>query len=120
MIHFSGMTLIADPEAMLASPMYLEDLRIVNKEQEQSSSGGVSKTGVAFIAVVCTLAVVAVALVAYVVSKHTITPPPPTKIGGGGFQKPPFLKARFLNWPPSLAINASSLWWSEIICWLEC
>ena len=68
-IHFSGMTLIADPNAMIASPMYLEDVRIVNKQQDDSSSGkGVSKTGVAFIAVVCTLAVVAVALVAYVVS----------------------------------------------------
>ena len=63
------MTLIADPDAMLASPMYLEDLRLVNKQQDEDSSGqGVSKTGVAFIAVVCTLAVVAVALVAYVVS----------------------------------------------------
>ena len=63
------MTLIADPDAMLASPMYLEDVRLVNKQQDEDSSGqGVSKMGVAFIAVVCTLAVVAVALVAYVVS----------------------------------------------------
>ena len=59
---------MADPEAMLASPMYLKDLRTVNKEQVDSSSSGVSKTGVALIAIVCTLAVVAVALVAYVVS----------------------------------------------------
>jgi len=66
-IHFSGLTLVADPEAMLASPMYLEDLRIVNKEQQhESDSSGLSKTGVALVAVVCTLAVVAVALVAYV------------------------------------------------------
>lgn len=71
MIHFSGLTLVADPEAMLASPMYLEDVRIVNKEQQhESDSSGLSKTGVALVTVVCTLAVVAVALVAYVVSIH--------------------------------------------------
>ena len=63
------MTLIADPDARLASPMYLKDSQLVNKQQDEGSNDqGVSKTGVAFIAVVCTLAVVAVALVAYVVS----------------------------------------------------
>lgn len=64
--------MIADPDAMLASPLYLEEhLRTVNKQEDESSSQGVSKTGVAFIAVICTLVVVAATLVAFVVSVKT-------------------------------------------------
>ncbi|KAJ7356074.1 hypothetical protein OS493_026999 [Desmophyllum pertusum] len=63
-IHFSGITFVAEPNVMLASPMYVEE-RTVSKQQEDSSSSSVSITGVAFIAVFCTLAVVAVALVTF-------------------------------------------------------
>lgn len=52
---------------MLNSPMYVEE-KTVSKEQEDSASKGVSVIGVAFIAVFCTLAVVAVALVSFKVS----------------------------------------------------
>ncbi|XP_068730483.1 thyroglobulin-like isoform X2 [Montipora capricornis] len=69
-IRFSGMTMIADPDVMLASPLYIKDSKTVGKQQDESSNEqGVSKTGVAFIAVLCTLAVVAVALVVYVLIK---------------------------------------------------
>ena len=47
--------------------MYVEE-KTVTKEQDDSSSKGVSVTGVAVIAVFCTLAVVAVALVTFKVS----------------------------------------------------
>ena len=66
-IHFSGITFVAEPDVMLASPMYVEE-KTVSKKQEENASSGVSMTGVAFISVFCTLAVVAVALVAFKVS----------------------------------------------------
>lgn len=49
---------------MLASPMYVEE-KTVSKKQEETASSSVSVTSVAFISVFCTLAVVAVALVAF-------------------------------------------------------
>ena len=49
---------------MLASPMYMEE-KTVSKKQEETASSSVSVTSVAFISVFCTLAVVAVALVAF-------------------------------------------------------
>ena len=52
---------------MLASPMYVEE-KTVSKEEDESEGKGVSVIGVAFIAVFCTLAVVAVALVTFKVS----------------------------------------------------
>ena len=52
---------------MLASPMYVEK-KAVSKQQDDSASKGVSVTGVAFISVFCTLAVVAVALVTFKVN----------------------------------------------------
>ena len=66
-IQFSGITMVAEPNVMLASPMYFED-KTVSKEQEDSAGKGVSVAGVASIAVFCTLAVVAVALVTFKVS----------------------------------------------------
>lgn len=66
-IRFSGITMVAEPNVMLASPMYVED-KTVSKEQEDSAGKGVSVAGVASIAVFCTLAVVAVALVTFKVS----------------------------------------------------
>lgn len=66
-IQFSGITMVAEPSVMLASPMYVED-KTVSKEQEDSAGKGVSVVGVASIAVFCTLAVVAVALVTFKVS----------------------------------------------------
>lgn len=59
--------MVAEPNVMLNSPMYVEE-KTVSKEQEDSASKGVSVIGVAFIAVFCTLAVVAVALVSFKVS----------------------------------------------------
>lgn len=47
--------------------MYVKE-KTVTKQQDDSSSEGVSVTGVALIAVFCTLAVVAVALVTFKVS----------------------------------------------------
>lgn len=63
-IYFSGITMVAEPNVMLASPMYVEE-KTVSKQQADSSSKGVSVTGVVFISVFCTLAVVAVALVTF-------------------------------------------------------
>nr|XP_058947870.1 thyroglobulin-like isoform X2 [Pocillopora verrucosa] len=63
-IEFSGITFVAEPEVMLASPMYVEE-KTVSKKQEETASSSVSVTSVAFISVFCTLAVVAVALVAF-------------------------------------------------------
>lgn len=60
------MTLVAEP-VMLASPMYVEE-KTVSKQQTDGASSGVSVTGVVFISVFCTLAVVAVALVTFKVS----------------------------------------------------
>ena len=66
-IQFSGITMVAEPDVMLASPMYVED-KTVSKEQEDNAGKGFSVAGVASIAVFCTLAVVAVALVTFKVS----------------------------------------------------
>lgn len=59
--------MVAEPGVMLASPMYVEE-RTVSKQETDDSGKGVSVTGAVFIAIVCTLAVVAVALVAFKVS----------------------------------------------------
>jgi len=66
-IQFSGIAMVAEPNVMLASPMYVEE-KTVSKQQDDSAGKGVSVIGVAFIAVFCTLAVVAVALVTFKVS----------------------------------------------------
>ncbi|XP_022787386.1 uncharacterized protein LOC111327458 [Stylophora pistillata] len=64
LIKFSGITFVAEPDVMLASPMYVEE-KTVSKKQDETASSSVSVTGVALISVFCTLAVVAVALVAF-------------------------------------------------------
>lgn len=61
--------MVAEPNVMLASPMYVEE-KTVSKQQTDGSSKGVSVTGVVFISVFCTLAVVAVALVTFKVGMH--------------------------------------------------
>ena len=68
-IQFSGVTMVAEPNVMLASAMYVEE-KTVTKQQDDSAGKGVSVIGVAFIAVFCTLAVVAVALVTFKVSVY--------------------------------------------------
>lgn len=65
--------MVAEPNVLLASPMYVKE-KTVTKQQDDSASKGVSVTGVALIAVFCTLAVVAVALVTFKVSVFDMKP----------------------------------------------
>lgn len=64
--------MIADADVTLASPLYVKDSNAVyeNQEEEEGKSNdkGMSKTSVALIAVFGTLAVEALAFIAYVVS----------------------------------------------------
>ena len=61
--------MIADADVVLASPLYIKDSKTVNEQQEDNSNDkSISKTSVALIAVFGTLAVEALAFIAYVVS----------------------------------------------------
>lgn len=68
-IHFSGLAMIADADVTLVSPLYVKDSNAVYERQEEedkSNDKGMSKTSVALIAVFGTLAVEALAFIAYV------------------------------------------------------
>ena len=61
--------MIADADVVLASPLYIKDSKTVNEQQEDNSNDkSISKANVALIAVFGTLAVEALAFIAYVVS----------------------------------------------------
>ena len=64
-IHFSGISLVADANAMVASPMYVDVRDDGERDDESSGKGGLSKVGVGFIAVFCTLVAVVAGFVAF-------------------------------------------------------